>query len=87
MDFSKLNTEFSNMQKTVAKYTEILILINLHIKENFKSISKYETKMKNTKNKIEKDMAHLYITMLKNENEFLEDLVKDQEDKNEKNIG
>ena len=28
--------------------------------------------MKNTKNKIEKDMAHLYITILKNENEFLE---------------
>lgn len=86
MDFSKLNVEFSNMQKTVTKYTEIVLLINLHIKENFKSISKYETKMKNTKNKIEKDMAHLYITMLKNENEFLENLVKEQEDKNEKSV-
>ena len=40
MDFSKLNVEFSNMQKTVTKYTEIVLLINLHIKENLKSISK-----------------------------------------------
>lgn len=86
MDFSKLNVEFSNMQKTVTKYTEIIVLVNLKVKDNLKSISKYETKMKNTKNKIEKDIAHLYITMLKCENEFLESLVKEQEDKNEKGV-
>ena len=78
MDFSKLNVEFSNMQKTVTKYTEIIVLVNLKVKDNLKSISKYETKMKNTKNKIEKDMAHLYISILKSENEFLENLVKEQ---------
>ena len=86
MDFSKLNVEFSNMQKTVTKYTEIIVLVNLKVKDNLKSISKYETKMKNTKNKIEKDIDHLYITMLKCENEFLESLVKEQEDKNEKGV-
>ena len=39
MDFSKLNIEFSNMQKTVSKYTEIVLKINNKIKENLKVIS------------------------------------------------
>ena len=49
MDFSKLNIEFSNMQKTISKYTEIVLKVNNKIKENLKIIGKYETKIKNTK--------------------------------------
>lgn len=62
MDFSKLNLEFANMQKTVEDYNKIITLINMRIKDNLRTVSKYETKMKNTKNKLEKDLAHLYIT-------------------------
>ena len=87
MDFSKLNIEFSNMQKTVFKYTEIVSKINSKIKENLKIISKYETKSKNTNDSFEKELSHLYITYLKNENKFLENIIKDEEVKdNEKTI-
>ena len=86
MDFSKLNLEFANMQKTVEDYNKIITLINMRIKDNLRTVSKYETKMKNTKNKLEKDLAHLYITSIKCETEFLESLVK--EDKtNERESG
>lgn len=78
MDFSKLNLEFANMQETVKDYNKMIIRINFRIKENLKSISKFETKMKNTKNKLEKDLAHLYITSVKCETEFLEDLIKEE---------
>lgn len=78
MDFSKLNLEFANMQKSIEDYNKMVISINLKIKDNLKSISKYETKMKNTKNKFEKDLIHLYITSLKCETEFLESLVKEE---------
>ena len=74
MDFSKLNLEFANMQKTVEDYNKIITLINMRIKDNLRTVSKYETKMKNTKNKLEKDLAHLYITSIKCETEFLESL-------------
>lgn len=77
MDFTKLNLEFANMQDTVKEYNKIVIKINCRIKENLKSISRFETKMKNTKNKLEKDLAHLYITSIKCENEFLQELVKE----------
>ena len=63
MDFSKLNLEFANMQKTVEDYNK-----------------------KNTKNKLEKDLAHLYITSIKCETEFLESLVK-EEKTNERESG
>ena len=79
MDFSKLNIEFSNMQKTVSKYTEIVLKINNKIKENLKIISKYETKIKNTNDSFEKELSHLYITYLKNENKFLENIIKNEE--------
>ena len=49
MDFSKLNLEFANMQKTVEDYNKIITLINMRIKDNLRTVSKYETKMKNTK--------------------------------------
>ena len=80
MDFSKLNLEFANMQKTVEDYNKIITLINMRIKDNLRTVSKYETKMKNTKNKLEKDLAHLYITSIKCENEFLQDLIKEEKE-------
>lgn len=86
MDFTKLNVEFVNMQKTVEDYNKMIISINLRIRDNLKSISKFETKMKNTKNKLEKDLAHLYITSVKCEIEFLESLVK-EEKTNERETG
>lgn len=79
MDFSKLNLEFANMQKTVESYNKIVASINMKIKDNLRIISKYETKIKNTKNKMEKDLAHLYITSLKCNNEFLESLVRESD--------
>jgi light-regulated signal transduction histidine kinase (bacteriophytochrome) len=78
MDFSKLNVEFANMQKSVEDYNKMINLINIRIKDNLRNISKFETKMKNTKNKLEKDLAHLYITSVKCETEFLESLVKEE---------
>lgn len=86
MDFTKLNLEFSNMQNTIKKYNEIINSINLKIKDNLRNINKYENKLKNTKNKIEKDMFHLYITILKNENEYIGQLIKECDDKNEKSV-
>ncbi len=86
MDFSKLNLEFANMQKTVEDYNKIIVSINTKIKDNLRTISKYETKIKKTKNKLEKEMAHLYITSIKCETEFLESLVK-EEKTNERESG
>lgn len=80
MDFSKLNIEFSNMQKTISKYTEIVLKVNNKIKENLKIIGKYETKIKNTKDNFEKELSHLYITSLKNENKFLESIINNNEE-------
>ena len=80
MDFTKLNLEFANMQETVKDYNKMIVRINFRIKENLKSISRFETKMKNTKNKLEKDLAHLYITSIKCENEFLQDLIKEEKE-------
>ena len=83
MDFSKLNLEFANMQKTVEDYNKMITLINARIKDNLRTVSKYETKMKNKKNKLEKDLAHLYITSIKCETEFLESLVKEKNNERE----
>lgn len=78
MDFTKLNLEFANMQKTVEDYNKMSSSINARIKDNLRIISKYETKIKNTKNKLEKDLGRLYITSIKCETEFLESLVKEE---------
>ena len=87
MDFSKLNIEFSNMQKTVSKYTEIVMKINNKIKDNLKIINKYKTKNKNIKDSFEKELSHLYIISLENENKFLESIIKEEEEiKNERKI-
>lgn len=86
MDFSKLNIEFNNMQNIIAKYNILQQEIKNKIKNNLKDISRYETKLKNTKNKIEISISNLFITMLKDENEFLESLEKDKGEKNEKSF-
>lgn len=86
MDFSKLNIEFSNMQNTITKYNEIVICIKQRIKNNDKDISKYETKIKNIKNIVEKDINKLMLDILKNENIFLKQLVESEEKKDEKNV-
>lgn len=87
MDFSKLNIEFSNMQKTVTKYTEIVAKINNKIKDNLRIINKYKTKDKNIKDNFEKELSHLYIISLEKENKFLESIIKDEEEnKNERKI-
>ena len=72
MDFSKLNIEFNNMQVIITKYNEILSLVKSKIKNNSKEINKFENKIKNTKNPIEKESYKIVIVSLKDENVFLE---------------
>ena len=86
MDFSKLNVEFSNMQNTITKYNEIVIDIKQKIKNNDKDISKYEIKIKNIKNIVEKDVSKLILDILKSENIFLKQLIENKEKKDEKII-
>ena len=77
MDFQKLNIEFSNMQVMITKYNKLLLDINNKIKNNIKDINKYETRLKNTKNNLEKESYKLIIVSLKNETNFLEQLIKE----------
>ena len=77
MDFSKLNIEFNNMQVIITKYNEILSLVKSKIKNNSKEINKFENKIKNTKNPIEKESYKIVIVSLKDENVFLENLIKE----------
>lgn len=86
MDFTKLNLEFANMQNTITKYNQIINSINQIIKNNDKDINKYETKIKNTKNIIEKDTYKLMMDIIKNENVFLKQLIESEANKNEKSI-
>lgn len=78
MDFSKLNIEFNNMQVIITKYNEILFLVKSKIKNNSREISKFENKIKNTKNSIEKESYKIVIVSLKDENIFLENLIKEE---------
>lgn len=86
MDFSKLNVEFSNMQNTITRYNEMVNCIKQKIKNNDKKISKLETKLKNTKIIIEKDIYRLLLDSTKNENVFLKQLVESEDKKDEKSI-
>lgn len=86
MDFQKLNIEFSNMQVMITKYNKLLLDINNKIKNNIKDINKYETRLKNTKNNLEKESYKLIIVSLKNENNFLEQLIK-EDNQNEQRTG
>ena len=78
MDFTKLNIEFANMQETIKEYNKIILRINSRIKENIRSINKMETKIKGNKDKIIKYLANIYIESIKCENDFLEDLIKEE---------
>jgi len=80
MDFQKLNIEFSNMQNMITKYNELLLEIKNRIKNNLKEISKYETKIKNTKNNLEKECYKILVISLKNETTFLENIIKEEKD-------
>ena len=80
MDFQKLNIEFSNMQNMITKYNDLLLEIKNRIKNNSKEISKYETKIKNTKNNLEKECYKILVISLKNEMTFLENIIKEEKD-------
>jgi len=80
MDFQKLNIEFSNMQNMITKYNELLLEIKNRIKNNQREISKYETKIKNTKNNLEKECYKILVISLKNETTFLENIIKEEKD-------
>lgn len=79
MDFSKLNVEFANMQSTIQEYNKLVNLINNKIKNNDKEISKYETKIKNSKNILEKDSFKFMVDTMKQENVFLKLLVREEQ--------
>lgn len=79
MDFTKLNVEFANMQNTIAKYNSLVIEIKNRIRNNLKEINKYETKIKNTKNDLEKECYKMLIVSLKNETLFLENTIREEE--------
>ena len=79
MDFTKLNVEFANMQNTITKYNCVLTEIKNRIKNNLRDISKFETKIKNTKNIIEKESYKMIVVSLKNETTFLESIIKEEE--------
>ena len=77
MDFTKLNIEFANMQNVISKYNNLQNEIKSRVKNNVKNINKYETKIKNTKNSLEKECYKMLVISLKNETNFLENLVKE----------
>ena len=86
MDFTKLNIEFANMQNTITKYNNLVNEIKNRIRNNSRDISKYETRMKNTKSNLEKESLKMLVISLKNETTFLESIIK-EEDANERESG
>ena len=79
MDFSKLNLEFANMQNIITKYNNLVNEVKNRIRNNLRDISKFETKIKNTKNILEKESYKMIVTSLKNETSFLENIIKEEE--------
>ena len=73
-------------QNTITKYNNILNEIKNRIKNNLRDISKYETKIKNTKNNLEKESYKILVISLKNETSFLENIIKEEE-QNERETG
>lgn len=86
MNFEKINIEFSNMQRTILEYNNILLEIRNRIKNNYKDINKYEIKCKSTNNLLEKECYKLMISSIKNETLFLENLINNNK-KTNKDIG
>lgn len=83
MDFTKLNVEFANMQNTINKYNNLITEIKNRIRNNARDISKYETRIKNTKNSLEKESYKILVIALKNETSFLENIIKEEKDNGE----
>ncbi len=79
MDFTKLNVEFANMQNTITKYNNLVNEIKNRIRNNSRDISKYETRIKNTKSNLEKESLKMLVISLKNETTFLENIIKEEE--------
>ena len=67
------------MQETIKNYNKIILRINCRIKDNIRSIGKMETKVKGNKDKLIKYLANVYIESIKCENDFLNDLIKGDE--------
>ena len=80
MDFTKLNNEFANMQRIISKYNSLQNEIKNRIKINLRDINKYETKVKNSKNAMEKECYKIMIISLKQETIFLENIIKESAD-------
>ena len=80
MDFTKLNNEFANMQRIISKYNSLQNEIKNRIKINLRDINKYETKVKNSKNTMEKECYKIMIISLKQETTFLENIIKESVD-------
>ena len=70
----------------VARNNNILNEIKNRIKNNLRDISKYETKIKNTKSNLEKESYKILVISLKNETSFLENIIKEEE-QNERETG
>jgi len=86
MDFTKLNLEFNNMQNIINKYNKMQNIIRNRIKNNQKEINKLESKANCTKNSIEKESYKFIIVSIKNEIEFLEKiLMEEQKDESRQN--
>jgi len=83
MDFTKLNVEFANMQNTINKYNGLLTEIKNRIRNNSRDISKFETRIKNTKNSLEKESYKILVIALKNETSFLESIIKEEQNNGE----
>ena len=79
MDFTKLNVEFANMQNIITKYNNLVNEIKNRIRNNSRDISKYETRIKNTKSNLEKESLKMLVISLKNETTFLESIIKEEE--------
>ena len=79
MDFTKLNVEFANMQNTITKYNNLVNEIKNRIRNNSRDISKYETRIKNTKSNLEKESLKMLVISLKHETTFLGSIIKEEE--------
>ena len=87
MDFTKLNIDFENIQNIIEKYGKINEEINNKIKIDIKEINKYETKIKNSTNNLEKECFNFIIEAKKEELIFLNNLLrKDEVSKNAKSV-
>ena len=84
MDFSKLNTEFSNIQIRLEKYNNQLNIVNNEIKKIEKELSKLETKIKQSKIPTEELHYKLKYEYKKEQLNFLKETFEVKEIKDDK---